>query len=511
MHFPTVINEEVKDVFFNNVAPGAEESTDEGEEDESKKKVSAYPWHVAFIIGYKVCEMYSFNGISSLLPVYLGEKFMFSEKEAAWAVHSFRFLSTVGSLLGAVLADEFLGKFKTILSLSCVVVVGLIIKTVGSMTQFSSIPHSELGLLGLVLIAFGAGGTFPCVIAFAGDQFKLPEQKRDVQKFFSVYYMSHNVSNLIAEIVGPELRSVHCSGGEDCYPLAFGVTALVMFIATVIIFMGKQFYTIKPTDGVVSKILRIVWKGLKSCCRKKTLQQHWLDPAKESYEVELVDEIKFLTGVNGILLLFTPIILYFSLFEQINTTWKYQENDMDGEASFINSACILILIPLFELLIYPKLAKCNILVKSLERMSIGMFLAAFSFIISGILDLMIEASPDQPLPVTLQIPQYILLSTAEIMVNVTGLVFTYNNASPSMKTILMAYWYLIIAFGNLLKIIVSAIGDFETRSAGMLLFSGIMLLSCFIFSILAWRHVPRDDIMRAKDDNQSDDFENLSH
>ena len=133
-----------------------------------------------------------------------------------------------------------------------------------------------------------------------------------------------------------------------------------------------------------------------------------------------------------------------------------------------------------------------------------MFLAAFSFIISGILDLMIEASPDHPLPVTLQIPQYILLSTAEIMVVVTG--FTYNNASPSMKTILMAYWYLIIAFGNLLTTIAIVIGDFESRSAGMFLFSAIMLLSCFIFSFLAWRHVPRDVIMEAMDTtNQTDD------
>ena len=86
----------------------------------------------------------------------------------------------------------------------------------------------------------------------------------------------------------------------------------------------------------------------------------------------------------------------------------------------INSVLILILIPIFELFIYPKLAKCDILVKPLERMSVGMFLAAFSFMISGILDLMLEANPDQPLHVTLQIPQYILLSIAEMMVNITG-------------------------------------------------------------------------------------------
>ena len=129
--------------------------------------------------------------------------------------------------------------------------------------------------------------------------------------------------------------------------------------------------------------------------------------------------------------------------------------------------------------------------------------------ITGILELMLQATLDQPLHVTLQIPQYILLSIAEMMVNITGLVFTYNHASPPMKTILMACWYLNLAFGNLLTTIVFAFGDFETRSAGIFLFSGIMLLSSFIFSILAWRHVPRDVVMKAQDTtNQSDDFEN---
>jgi len=515
MNSPSVTNEEVNDGFSTNVALAEEEeSTDEVAEEESDKKVSPYPWHVAFIIGNKVCERFSYYGIVNILPIYLEEKIMYSKNDAKLAFHAFLFVCNVMPLIGAGLADQFLGKYKTILYLSCVYVVGIIINTVGSLTQYSSIPHSELRVLGLALIALGVGGVRPCVDAFAGDQFKLPEQKRDVLKFFSVFYMGINVGGLTADIVGPELKSLPCLGGQDCYPLAFGLPALVMVIATVIIIMGKPYYTIKPTDGVVSKILGILWKGLTSCCRKeRQSHKHWLDPAKESYEVELVDEIKFLTGVNGILLLFTPIILFWSLHSQIMTTWSSQANHMAGlkptQSLVINSVLILILIPIFELFIYPKLAKCGILVKPLERMSVGMFLAAFSFMISGILDLMLEANPDQPLHVTLQIPQYILLSIAEMMVNITGLVFTYNHASPPMKTILMACWYLNLAFGNLLTTIVFAFGDFETRSAGIFLFSGIMLLSSFIFSILAWRHVPRDVVMKAQDTtNQSDDFEN---
>ena len=45
---------------------------------------------------------------------------------------------------------------------------------------------SEFSLIGLFFIAVGTGGIKPCVSAFGGDQFKLPEQERQLQTFFSV-------------------------------------------------------------------------------------------------------------------------------------------------------------------------------------------------------------------------------------------------------------------------------------------------------------------------------------
>lgn len=501
MNIPAASNDEVKDVFTINVALAEEvESNDEGEEDETTKK-APYPWHITFILGYVVCESYSFYGMESILPIYLQEKLMYSENYTTLKVHTFFTLCYFMSLLGACLANEFLDKYKTILYLSCVYLVGLIIKTVGSMTQYSSIPHNVLRLIGLALIALGAGGSMPCVPAFAGDQLMLAgREEREVQRFFSVYYMSVNIGCLIARIVGPELRNLDCLGEKDCYPLAFAVLAFMMFIAIVIIIIGQSFFTIRPADGIVSQILGIIWKGLMSCCRKKgKSRQHWLDIAKESYEVGLVDEIKCLSGGNGILLLFTPIILFWSIIHQTSTTWMYQAKRLDGlKYQVINPALILILIPIFDFIIYPALAKRNILVKPLERMSIGMFLTTFSFLISGMLELMIQANPDNPLHITMQVPQYILLSTAEIMVSITGMGFAYNHASPSMKTILLACWYLTQAFGNMLTTIVFAIGGSENRASGIFLFTGIMLLSSCIFSVLSWRYVPRDICMKVK-------------
>ena len=64
----------------------------------------------------------------------------------------------------------------------------------------------EFSLLGLALIAIGTGGIKPCVSAFGGDQFKLPEQERQLQTFFSVFYFAINAGSLISTALTPILR-----------------------------------------------------------------------------------------------------------------------------------------------------------------------------------------------------------------------------------------------------------------------------------------------------------------
>ncbi len=56
-------------------------------------------------------------------------------------------------------------------------------------------------VLGLVLIAVGTGGIKPCVAAFGGDQFKIPEQAKMLATFFSLFYMSINAGSLISTTV----------------------------------------------------------------------------------------------------------------------------------------------------------------------------------------------------------------------------------------------------------------------------------------------------------------------
>jgi len=87
-------------------------------------------------------------------------------------------------------------------------------------------------LLGLLLIAIGTGGIKPCVSAFGGDQFKLPQQALQLSSFFSIFYFSINAGSLLSTAITPALRKdIPCFGQLTCYSLAFAVPAALMIVA----------------------------------------------------------------------------------------------------------------------------------------------------------------------------------------------------------------------------------------------------------------------------------------
>ena len=55
-----------------------------------------------------------------------------------------------------------------------------------------------------------------------------------------------------------------------------------------------------------------------------------------------------------------------------------------------SGALSLIMIPIFNSVIYPLAAKCNLLTTSLQRVGLGFFFAALAFGVSGLVDLELE-------------------------------------------------------------------------------------------------------------------------
>lgn len=87
-----------------------------------------------------------------------------------------------------------------------------------------------LSLTGLGLIALGTGGIKPCVAAFGGDQF-VKGQEVWLEQFFSFFYMCINAGSTLSTAITPVLRAIHCNGQDSCFPLAFGVPAILMVVS----------------------------------------------------------------------------------------------------------------------------------------------------------------------------------------------------------------------------------------------------------------------------------------
>ncbi|XP_031627531.1 peptide transporter family 1-like [Contarinia nasturtii] len=359
-----------------------------------------YPKSVAFIICNEFCERFNYYGMRTVLVLYLTAKLKYSNDDATVLFHVFASLAYFFPLIGAILADSYWGRFKTIVYLSMIYALGTVVLTVGAVPTLK-LPANEVTILGLILISVGTGGIKPNVSAFGGDQFKLPEQAKHLATFFSIFYLSINAGSMISTLLTPILReNVHCFGELSCFPLAFGVPGALMIISILIYVIGKPFYVLVPPSGnIIVKIAKCIVHALKTRSKERQTKPryHFLDYAEPKYGKQMVYDVKCLLKI---LVLYIPFPLFWALFDQQSSRWTFQAAQMDGYISqqysikpdqiqVLNPLIVVFCIPLFNFIIYPLLEKVKINTP-LRKMALGMALCGFAFAISGLLELRLE-------------------------------------------------------------------------------------------------------------------------
>ncbi|XP_056636577.1 peptide transporter family 1-like isoform X3 [Diorhabda sublineata] len=397
---------------------------------EEYKEKLPYPKSVFFIVSNEFCERFSYYGMRTILVIYLTNILFYSEADAKIIYHTFTMFVYFFPVLGAILSDSFLGKFNTILYVSMVYAGGSVLLAL-SATDPIGLPKKEFSIIGLLLIALGTGGIKPCVSAFGGDQFVLPQQELQFATFFSLFYFAINAGSLISTFLTPVLRNnVHCFGNESCFPLAFAVPGILMIISIVIFAAGRPLYRIKKPEGNVivqaaKCISHAISRKYTKCANKK---DHWLDYAEEQYGKKLVSDIK---SALHVMVLYLPLPIFWALYDQQGSGWTFQAVRMDGNIGFytilpdqmqvVNPLLILSFIPLFSYYVYPLLGRCNLLKTPLQRMVCGGFLAAVAFAVSALVSIAIE-SHEPILPSTNNIQLRIYNpSTSPIPIKADGL------------------------------------------------------------------------------------------
>lgn len=210
-----------------------------------------------------------------------------------------------------------------------------------------------------------------------------------------------------------------------------------------------------------------------------------MDHSELKYDCDLVRDSKVFVNI---LVLFLPFPLFWALSEQQGSRWLMQGLRMNGETGIFklqadqmqlaDPLLNLIFIPLFDVAVYPLLKLVGIQ-KPLQKITVGGFLASFAFICSMTIQLRIEQSPDYSVNILWQLPQYAIMSMAEVswskfdglnwfniyfqvmFVN-TGLEFVFTQAPQSMKSVLLAFWMVSLHFSHA-KIIFPSGSDSNCR------------------------------------------------
>ncbi|XP_041806865.1 solute carrier family 15 member 2 [Chelmon rostratus] len=396
-----------------------------------------YPTSICFIVVNEFCERFSYYGMRAVLTLYF-LTYLHWDKDLSTAVyHAFSSLCYFTPILGALIADSWLGKFKTIIYLSIIYVIGHVVKSVGAIpTVGNSDAHIALSMLGLILIAFGTGGIKPCVAAFGGDQFD-EENNKERQKFFSIFYMSINAGSLLSTLITPILRSdVQCFGG-DCYALAFGVPAALMAVALVVFIAGSGLYKRNPPQGnVLLDVCRCIGFAIRNRWqrrRSESPRKHWLDWAEEKYSKRLIQEIKM---VLRVLVLYIPLPMFWALFDQQGSRWTIQAARMNlafgdsfsikpDQMQMLNALLILLFVPIFDLIIYPLVGLCRINITPLRKMATGMIFAALAFGAATVVEVNVVKTVVDPAPAGNCLLQVFNLAGSDV-----SLTFPGNNPFP---------------------------------------------------------------------------------
>lgn len=423
------------------------------------------PPGIPFIVGNEAAERYSFYGMKSILVVFMtqyladaaGNADRMSKPEATEWAHLFMSATYFFPLVGAFISDGLWGKYATIMRISLLYCVG---------HAALALDHTRAGLLvGLTLIALGAGGIKPCVSAHVGDQFGERNQHL-MERVFGWFYVSINVGAALAYLITPRVL-------EDHGPAwAFGIPGALMGLATLIFWLGRHRYAHIPPAG------------------RRFVQ--------ESFQPE------GLKAIARLLPLYAFVAVFWSLYDQTGSTWVLQAEHMNrdflgvtwlpAQIGAVNPILILLFVPLFSYGVYPLAGRLS-QVTPLRKIGAGLFLTVPSFLIAAWVEQQIQAGGHPS--IGWQLLAYVTITAAEILVSVTCLEFAYTQAPVSMKSLVMGLYWCSVAAGNLFTALVNhfiQLPDGSTRLAGAdyyLFFSAIMAGASVLFVPMAIRFKER--------------------
>ncbi|PNX94099.1 peptide transporter PTR1-like protein [Trifolium pratense] len=401
-----------------------------------------------FILGNECCERLAYYGMSTNLVLYFKERLHQHSATASKNVSNWSGTCYITPLIGAFVADSYLGRYWTIASFSIIYVIGMTLLTLsasvsgikptcqGKENCHATDLQSVVCFTALYLIALGTGGIKPCVSSYGADQFDDNDENEKEHKssFFNWFYFSINIGALIASSL---LVWVQDNVG---WGWGFGIPAVAMAIAVGSFFSGTKLYrNQKPGGSALTRISQVIVASIRKCNVKAPADKSLLyeiadteSAIQGSRKLDHTDELRFfdkaavlgqsdnvkdsinpwrlctvtqveeLKSILRLLPVWATGIIFATVYGQMGTLFVLQGQTMNthvGNSSFkippaslsiFDTLSVIFWVPVYDRIIVPLARKFtghkNGLTQ-LQRMGVGLFISIFAMVVAAILEL----------------------------------------------------------------------------------------------------------------------------
>ncbi|KAK6122597.1 hypothetical protein DH2020_043654 [Rehmannia glutinosa] len=393
----------------------------------------------SFIIGVEVAERFAYYGISSNLISYFTGPLGQSMATAAENVNIWNGAAMLLPLLGAFIADSYLGRYRTIIIASMLYILGLgLLSLSAAIHSFNSSSECKNGannsacsppllevivfFFCLYLIAFVQGGHKPCVQAFGADQFDEEDEKELKAKssFFNWWYFSMNGGIVVALLVLNYIQE------NLSWELGFGIPCLVMCFALIIFLLGSMTYRFPIKNDEMNPFVRIGrvfveaarnWRNApttisieqearrifpQECTKFKFLDKAILAPdaSAEDGKVCSLGDVEDAKTILRLVPIWSTCMGYAIVSAQASTLFTKQGVTMDrsiasgfqipsASLQSLISVSIVVFIPIYDRILVPiarAVTKKPSGISMLQRIGTGTFLSFLSMVIAALVE-----------------------------------------------------------------------------------------------------------------------------
>ncbi|KAL9135668.1 MAG: hypothetical protein Q9175_003131 [Cornicularia normoerica] len=422
-------------------------------------------------------------------------------------------------LVGAYMADQYWGRYKTIQISIFIAIVGHIILIIATIPSVIAHPDGSIAAfsIGLIIFGVGVGGFKPNVSPLIAEQYesKHPRQYIKVQKsgertivdptmtvsrVYMYFYLMINIGALVGQI-GMVYAEKYVG-----YWLAFVLPTLLFLCCPTIMFLMRNKYARRPPTGsVLAKALHLwgfAMKGRWSVNPVTTVKNMRSDdfweavkpsrlgpnkPAWMTFDDIWVDEVR--RGLKACtVFLWYPV--YWLAYNQMTNNMVSQAATMELHGApndlinNIDPIALIIFIPICDIFLYPGLERMGIRFTPLKKIAWGFVTAALSMIAACVTQYYIykigpcgkypsdtTCSGPAPINVWVQTIPYLLIAFSEIFASITGLEYAFTKAPKNMRSVVTAVFLFMSAVSY-------AIGEaFVSVSADPLLVWNYMIIA----------------------------------